>query len=86
MVCLVVAAGVLMPTQIAQVTLVLAIVVFALIWVAVQDVGGSLAGGGTDPNSGPLVILLALIYWPLTSTRATPNGNAPGSAIVAKEG
>jgi hypothetical protein len=86
MVCLVVAAGVLMPTQIAQVTLVLAIVVFALIWVAVQDVGGILAGGGTDPNSGPLVILLALIYWPLTSTRATPNGNAPGSAIVAKEG
>jgi hypothetical protein len=48
---------------------VLAIVTFALIWVAVQDFGGILAGGATDPNSGLLVILLALIYWPLGTSR-----------------
>ena len=46
----------------------LAIVVFALIWLAVQNFGGILAGGATDPNSGLLVILLALLYWPLTGT------------------
>ena len=49
--------------------MVLAIVAFALIWVAVQNFGGILAGGATDPNSGLLVILLALIYWPLATSR-----------------
>jgi hypothetical protein len=68
-VCVIVAAGVYAPPQIAQVTVVLAIVTFALIWVAVQDFGGILAGGATDPNSGLLVILLALIYWPLGTSR-----------------
>jgi len=72
-VCLVVAVGVFLRPQIAQVTLVLAILVFALIWVAVQNFGGILAGGATDPNSGLLIILLALVYWPLTDTRAIRN-------------
>jgi hypothetical protein len=63
-ICAVVALGVFAPAQIAQATLVLAIVVFAIIWVAVENFGGILAGGATDPNSGPLVILLALTYWP----------------------
>jgi len=62
--CLVVAAGVFFPPQVAQVTLVVAIVVFAVISVAIQNLGGILAGGATDPNAGPLMILLALIYWP----------------------
>ena len=78
-VCLIVAAGVFGPPQVAQVTVVLAIVVFALIWVAVQNFGGILAGGATDPNSGLLVILLALIYWPLTTTRRTPSETEPAS-------
>ncbi len=64
-VCVIVAVGVFGPPQVAQFTVVLAIVAFALIWVAVQNFGGILAGGATDPNSGLLVILLALIYWPL---------------------
>ena len=51
-----------------KVTLVLGMVTFAIIWVATQNFGGILAGGATDPNSGPLVIILALIYWPLTSS------------------
>ena len=68
-VCVVVAAGVFATPPVAQATVVLAIVVFALISLAVQDVGGILAGGATDPNSGPLVILLALTYWPSTRIR-----------------
>ena len=51
-VCVVVAVGVFLPPQVTQVTLVLAMVVFAVIWVAVQNFGGILAGGATDPNSG----------------------------------
>jgi hypothetical protein len=70
-VCLVVAIGVLLPPRLTQVTLVLAVVVFGVIWVAVQDVGGILAGGATDPNAGPLIILLALMYWPVTDAVPT---------------
>ncbi len=84
-VCLVVAAGVFLPPQFTQVTLVLAIAVFAVIWVAVQNFGGILAGGATDPNSGPLVILLALIYWPLTTTRMPANGASSSSPSELKE-
>ncbi len=64
-VCVVVAVGVFLPRPLARATLVLAIATFAAIWVAVQNFGGILAGGATDPNSGLLVILLALLYWPL---------------------
>jgi len=43
----------------------------AVIWVAVQNVGGDLAGGATDPNSGLPVLLLALAYWPLVPARSS---------------
>jgi hypothetical protein len=74
MVCVIVAAGVHGPPKVAQVTVVLAIVAFALIWVAVQNFGGILAGGATDPNSGLLVMVLALIYWPLATPRTATAG------------
>ena len=70
-VCLVVAVGVFLPPRITKATIFLAILVFGLIWVVVQDVGGILAGGATDPNAAPLVILLALIYWPISSPDAS---------------
>ena len=69
--CLIVAIGVFLPPRYAKATLLLAIVVFGVIWVVIQDVGGVLAGGATDPNSAPLVILLAMIYWPISCTRTT---------------
>jgi hypothetical protein len=84
-VCLIVAAGVFLPPQGAQVTLVVAIAVFAVIWVAVQDFGGILAGGATDPNSGPLVIVLALLYWPLTTSEAEPAGPSLNGIRTMKE-
>jgi hypothetical protein len=68
-VCMVVAVGTFLPPRATQFTLVLAIAVFLVIWVAVQNFGGILAGSATDPNSGLLVILLALTYWPLTEIR-----------------
>jgi hypothetical protein len=62
--CVLVAAGVRLPRAAARATLVLALVVAAVIWVAGQAFGMILAGGATDPNSGPLLALLALAYWP----------------------
>jgi len=45
---------------------VLAIVTAAFIWIA-EGLGGILTGGGTDPNSGLLLALLAVAFWPLAS-------------------
>jgi len=59
-----IAIGVYLPAAPARVTLVLAIVVAAVIWVFAQAFGGILAAGATDVNSGPLLVLLALSYWP----------------------
>lgn len=84
-VCIIVAAGVFAPRTVAQFTLVLAIVVFALIWVAVENFGGILAGSATDPNSGLLVILLALTYWPLETARTAVHDTTPVSLGTAKE-
>jgi len=73
-----IAAGVYLPARTARTartaraTLVLAIVVAALIWVFAQALGGILTAGGTDVNSGPLLALLALAYWPLQTAAAAP--------------
>ena len=72
--CVLVAFSVYMPDVLKEFLMILALVAFACIWVAVEDVGGILAGGATDPNSGPLVILLILIYWPVAPTAAKANG------------
>jgi len=40
-----------------------AIALAALIWLA-EAFGGIFTGTGTDPNSGPVLALLALAYWP----------------------
>jgi len=82
--CVIVAVSVYLPPQINQVILVLGIVVFVVVWVAVQDLGGILAGGATDPNSGPLVIMLAMIYWPLTASRP-PSTPSPFLSRTMKE-
>lgn len=38
-------------------------------WVIGQGLGGIFTGSGTDPNAGPLFILLALALYPLTEER-----------------
>ena len=63
----IVAAGVFLPRPAARATLVLALVVVAVIWVVGESLGGIPAGGATDPNSGPLLALLAAAYWPTTA-------------------
>jgi hypothetical protein len=69
-----IAVGVYLPRPFAKATVALAIVVALVIWVVAEGFGGILAGGGTDPNSGPLLVLLALAYWPLRA--ASPSTGA----------
>ena len=76
-----IAVGVYLPPAAAKATLVLAIVVAAVIWVFVEAFGGILASGATDPNSGLLLGLLALTYWP---TRSAPTGTAAAVAPSAE--
>ena len=84
-VCVTVAIGVYLPPQVTKVTLVLGIVTFVFIWVATENFGGILAGGATDPNSGPLFIILALIYWPLTLARTAATSWPSSSTAESNE-
>ena len=68
----VIAVGGYLPRPAAAATLVLAIVVALVIWVVGEAFGTIQAGGATDPNSGPLLILLALTYWPIRAVAVAP--------------
>ena len=52
-----------LPAPPVRAAVVLAMLVALLIWIPGQAFGGILAGGMTDPNSGPPLVLLALAYW-----------------------
>jgi hypothetical protein len=79
--CVVIAAGVYLPWPAAKAVLVLAIVVAVVIWVVGEAFGMILAGGATDPNSGLLLALLALAYWPARKVTApAADADAEGKA------
>jgi len=82
--CVLTAASIYLSPQFLRFMIVITAVVFAAIWVAVQNLGGILAGGATDPNSGPLVILLALLYWPVPSKAGSGQLASTSSVNVAE--
>lgn len=64
----------------------LAIAFATFLWL-IQGFGGIVTGTGTDPNSSPLLALLAVSYWPLrASHRAGPAIEAMRSSNVAGPG
>jgi len=63
----VVASGTFLPHRAARAAIVLAVAVAAALWLA-QGLGGILTGSATDPDTGPLLALLALAFWPLASS------------------
>jgi hypothetical protein len=67
-----VAAGVFLPVPGARAALVLAVAAAAFIRVVGENFGSIGAGSGTDPNSGPLLMLLAVAYWPATRRKPMP--------------
>ena len=71
------------PARPRRAVLGLAIAAATALWLA-QGLGGVLTGMATDPNSGPLLALLALAYWPVTAGGpGTAAAAAPGSATSA---
>jgi hypothetical protein len=65
----VVAVGVLAPGRLSKPALVAAVALAVVIWVVGQDFGELATGHATDPNSGPLLALLAWCYWPASHSR-----------------
>jgi hypothetical protein len=81
--CVVVAAGVYLPASRTRLVLGLAVALSLVLWVIAQGLGEILAGGATDPNSGPLLILLALAYWPARRRAAAPVSRPAVATAVA---
>lgn len=82
-----IAVGVFLPPPLVRSALILALVVAAFIWVFGEAFGQILAGVGTDPNSAPLLALLSLAYWPLTTygPRARrPQADRPPAMAVGR--
>jgi hypothetical protein len=80
----VIAIGVFAPARIVRLVLVLAGVVAGVLWVVGEGFGGVFSGPSTDPNSGPLLMVLAAAYWPLASTSAGMRGAAAGEPDTAE--
>jgi hypothetical protein len=84
--CVVTAVGVFLPVAFARAAVVVAVVVAAIIWIVGQNLGMILAGGATDPNSGPLLVLLALAFWPAPrSGDADPSHLGPLAGVPTVE-
>lgn len=79
-----IAAGIFLPGRAARAAIILAVATAAVIWVAGQDFGGILTGSATDPNSGLLLGLFAIAYWPArNSVTATAVGQPAIEADTA---
>ena len=63
-----IAISVLASPALARAGCALAILLSMGIWVVAQDFGGIATGQGTDPNSGLVLVVLALCFWPVHST------------------
>ena len=77
-----IALGIFIPAALRPV-LILAIVLAAAIWVLGESLGEISTGTATDPNTGPLLILAAAAYWPLSQSRR-PESRRP--AVTAEPG
>ena len=53
----------------------LSIILAMIIWVTGENFGGILTGQATDPNTGPLLVLLALAFWPRRMTKVPSAGS-----------
>ena len=65
-----------------KVVLWVAIVLSGVFWVIGQDFGGILAGGATDPNAGPLYVLLALSLYPIPVDRVVAEHAQAADALA----
>ena len=68
-VLVIVASVTFLPRRAGRAVIVLAVALAAALWLA-QGLGEILTGSATDPDTGPLLALLALAFWPVKAERA----------------
>ena len=56
----------------ARPALTLSVIVALVIWVIGENFGGILTGQATDQNTGPLIVLVAIAFWPLSIRQQSP--------------
>lgn len=66
LICAVIAVGIYRLPR----TIIVLAMVTAIALALAQGLGGIFTGAGTDPDSGPLLALLALAFWPTRQERA----------------
>jgi hypothetical protein len=79
----IVAVGVFLPAPAARGALIAAAAVALAIWVVGENFGAVFTGSATDPNSGPLLALLAAAYWPAGSAGGEPPGPGPRPECIS---
>jgi type IV secretory pathway VirB2 component (pilin) len=68
-------------------TLILGVVVSLVYWMLGQSLGGLTTGSATDPNIGPLFVLLALAVWPTApATKAVRSPRSRRCAVASEAG
>jgi len=78
-----IAVSVYLPwTRVQRGWLVAALVFSAVIWVVVQAFGGVFLGMATDPNTGPLLALVAVAYWPARAAVYAENNGVQGLSPI----
>jgi hypothetical protein len=75
--CEIIAIGIFLPAPAARVAVILAAAAAAVIWVIGENFGAIFTGSATDPNSGPLLGLLAAAYWPAGNTVTATAASRP---------
>jgi hypothetical protein len=78
-----VGVSVLLPRRVARAGVVIAVIAAIVIWVVGENFGLIFPGGATDPNSGPLLVLLAATYWPLRPQPA--ESGSPGTVVPTEQ-
>jgi len=78
----VIALGPFLSVTTGRALIVTAVVLSTVIWVVGQGLGGVFSGSGTDPNSGPLLILVAAAFWPRRVRDPAGPVSEPGSDLV----
>ena len=66
-----VAVGVYLPAPAVRAAIVLAVALAVALWLA-QGLGELFTGMATDPESGPLLALLAISFWPVVPISTAP--------------
>jgi hypothetical protein len=81
---LAIAGGIFVPVLVRPVLIGSGALALAM-WVFGQDFGEMLTGQGTDPGTGPLLLLLAAAYWPLRARIRTRPPGRPRAAAQRSE-